>query len=72
MLADGLALGVLQWMRLDLAPGIGFDNHPETAADGGWMPILHAFPQPVAVREGGSLSLLAGHDRTSLILTPAA
>ncbi|MGK7866668.1 50S ribosomal protein L11 methyltransferase [Falsiroseomonas sp. E2-1-a20] len=71
VLADGLALGVLQWMQLDLAEGVGFHNHPETAADGGWMPILHAFPQPVPVTAGSTLALLAGHDRSSLILLPA-
>ncbi|MGG5889665.1 50S ribosomal protein L11 methyltransferase [Falsiroseomonas sp. HC035] len=71
VLADGLALGVLQWMQLDLAQGIGFDNHPEAAADGGWMPILHAFPQPVQVTAGSMLALLAGHDRSSLIILPA-
>jgi type II protein arginine methyltransferase len=71
VLADGVALGVLQWMHLDLAPGIAFANHPESAGDGGWMPILHSFPRPIPVRAGGSLALMAGHDRSSLILTPA-
>lgn len=71
ILADGLALGMLQWMQFDLAEGIAFANHPEGSADGGWMPILHAFPHPVRVTAGSDLALVTGHDRSSLIILPA-
>jgi type II protein arginine methyltransferase len=32
--------------------------------------VLHAFPQPIAVRAGDVLHLAAGHDRVTLILRP--
>jgi type II protein arginine methyltransferase len=68
--ADGIAAGIVQWMRVDLAEGITFDNHPDGYTDGGWLQVLHAFPQPIAVRAGDVLHLAAGHDRVTLILRP--
>ncbi|WP_285712544.1 50S ribosomal protein L11 methyltransferase [Erythrobacter oryzae] len=68
--ADGVAAGIVQWMQVDLAEGITFDNHPDGYTDGGWLQVLHAFPQPIAVRAGDVLHLAAGHDRVTLILRP--
>ena len=68
--ADGNAAGIVQWMQVDLAEGITFDNHPDGYTDGGWLQVLHAFPQPIAVRAGDVLHLAAGHDRVTLILRP--
>jgi type II protein arginine methyltransferase len=70
VLADGRAAGIVQWMQVDLAEGITFDNHPDGYTDGGWLQVLHAFPQPIAVRAGDVLHLAAGHDRVTLILRP--
>ena len=70
VLADGVATGIVQWMRVDLAEGIAFDNHPDGYTDGGWLQILHHFPQPIAVRAGETLNLAVGHDRVTLILQP--
>ncbi len=70
VLADGVAVGIVQWMQVDLAEGITFDNHPDGYTDGGWLQVLHAFPQPIAVRAGDVLHLAAGHDRVTLILRP--
>ncbi|WP_245270584.1 hypothetical protein [Rhizobium sp. Pop5] len=59
-------------MKVDLIEGVVFDNHPDGYHDGGWLQVLHTFPQPVEVRAGTSLSMLVGHDRTSLLMTPIA
>jgi tetratricopeptide (TPR) repeat protein len=67
---DGLATGIVQWMQVDLAEGISFENHPDTYTDGGWLQVLHSFAAPIAVRAGDVLYLAAGHDRVTLILRP--
>jgi tetratricopeptide (TPR) repeat protein len=67
---DGLAAGIVQWMSIDLSEGIAFDNHPNGYTDGGWLQVLHTFPEPLAVRAGDVLNLAVGHDRTSLIVRP--
>lgn len=68
--ADGTAAGIVQWMHVDLAEGISFDNHPGTYSDGGWLQVLHSFPEPIAVRAGDVLNLAVGHDRVTLIVRP--
>ena len=67
---DGTAAGIVQWMRIDLAEGIAFDNHPDGYSDGGWLQVLHPFPEPVAVRAGEVLNCAVGHDRVTLIFRP--
>lgn len=68
--ADGVASGIVQWMEVDLAEGITFDNHPDGYADGGWLQVLHTFPEPLEVEAGDVLHLAVGHDRTTLIIRP--
>lgn len=68
--ADGTATGVVQWMHVDLAEGVSFHNHPDGYTDGGWLQILHHFPQPIRVRAGETLELAVGHDRVTLIVQP--
>lgn len=72
VLADGTATGIVQWMHVDLAEGVAFENHPDGYTDGGWLQILHHFPQPIAVRAGETLDLAVGHDRVTLIVQPLA
>ncbi len=72
VLKDGIAVGIVQWMNLDVAEGVGFSNHPDENSDGGWLQVLHTFPQPISVAAGGQLDMMVGHDRTSLIVMPAA
>jgi type II protein arginine methyltransferase len=69
--ADGTAAGIVQWMKIDLADGIEFANHPDDYSDGGWLQVLHPFAKPVAVKAGSLLRVVAGHDRSSLILMVA-
>jgi len=70
VLDDGIATGIVQWMRIDLAEGVTFDNHPDGYTDGGWLQVLHNFPRPIAVRAGETLELAVGHDRVTLIVQP--
>lgn len=68
--ASGRAIGIVQWMHIDLWEGVTFDNHPESYADGGWLQVLHSFPEPIDVVAGEHLDLAVGHDRITLILWP--
>jgi len=70
VLEDGIATGIVQWMHVDLAEGVTFDNHPDGYTDGGWLQVLHNFPEPIAVRTGDTLDLAVGHDRVTLIIRP--
>ena len=70
VLASGTAIGMVQWLDIDLAENISFDNHPDTYSDGGWLQVLHPFAAPIAVRAGETLELAVGHDRMTLIVQP--
>jgi predicted RNA methylase len=70
VIEDGIATGIVQWMQVDLAEGISFDNHPDGYSDGGWLQVLHNFPAPIAVRAGDVLNVAVGHDRVTLIIRP--
>jgi hypothetical protein len=71
VLEDGVAVGVVQWMNVDLADGVAFSNHPDEYSNGGWLQVLHTFPQPIRVSAGEQLDVMVGHDRSSLIVMPA-
>ena len=67
---SGVAAGIVQWMQVDLAEGITFDNHPDGYTDGGWLQVLHTFPEPLEVEAGDVVHLAVGHDRMTLIIRP--
>jgi tetratricopeptide (TPR) repeat protein len=68
--ASGRAIGIVQWMHIDLGEGVTFDNHPDRYSDGGWLQVLHSFPQPIDMKAGETLDIAVGHDRITLILLP--
>jgi len=68
--ASGRAIGIVQWMKVDLIEGVTFDNHPDDYTDGGWLQVLHRFPAPIDVQAGQTLHLAVGHDRATLIIFP--
>jgi tetratricopeptide (TPR) repeat protein len=68
--AAGTIIGVVQWMHVDLLDEITFSNHPDDYHDGGWLQILHPFPEPIKAEAGETLSLIVGHDKASLIVLP--
>lgn len=70
--ASGRAIGIVQWMHIDLSEGVTFDNHPARYTDGGWLQVLHSFPGPIDVVAGQVLDIAVGHDRITLILLPLA
>jgi type II protein arginine methyltransferase len=70
VLADGTAIGIVQWLKIELAQDVVFDNHPDTYFDGGWLQVLHTFSAPIQVRAGQTFDFWAGHDRNSLIVAP--
>ncbi|QAY76392.1 50S ribosomal protein L11 methyltransferase [Sphingosinicella sp. BN140058] len=67
---SGRAIGIVQWMHIDLWPGVTFDNHPDRYSDGGWLQVLHSFPKPIDVTAGETIDIAVGHDRITLILLP--
>ncbi len=71
VLEDGVAIGIVQWIRVDLAEGVVFSNHPDDYFDGGWLQVLHTFPHPISVTAGEQVDVMVGNDRTSLIVMPA-
>ncbi|TCR79601.1 type II protein arginine methyltransferase [Rhizobium sp. BK376] len=71
VVSDGTAAGMVQWLKIDLAEGIEFENHPDDYPDGGWLQILHPFITPVPVKEGSTFRVIVGHDRSSLIVMAA-
>lgn len=48
---DGRCYGVLQWIRIGLAPGIAYENHPRDTVSV-WNKVLYAFPEPIEVSAG--------------------
>jgi type II protein arginine methyltransferase len=68
---DGLAVGIAQWLRVDLDGETVFTNPPEMSDGGGWQQVLHTFTQPLRVTAGQRVTLTVGHDRSSLIVTPS-
>lgn len=71
VVSSGMAAGMVQWLKIDLAEGIEFENHPDDYSDGGWLQILHPFQTPVPVEEGSVFKVIVGHDRSSLIVMAA-
>lgn len=67
---SGTAVGIIQWMQVDLAENCEFSNHPDAYMDGGWLQVLHPFPSPMPVTAGQRVELAVGHDRSSLIIVP--
>lgn len=52
----GRCYGILQWIGIELAPGITYDNHPRTT-ESVWNQMLYAFPEPVDLQEGDVLQI---------------
>lgn len=62
--ADGRCLGVLQWIRLEMDVDTVFENDPaDRQPVSGWQPVVYLFDAPVPVRAGGTVTLLAWHNR---------
>lgn len=52
----GRCFGVLQWLRIELAPGVIYENHPEDSHSH-WYPVLFSFPEPIDLAPGDTVVL---------------
>jgi predicted RNA methylase len=60
----GACHGVIQWIRLELAPGVVFDNHPSRPkAVSNWQHTLFGFGGPLRLAPGDVVVVEASHDR---------
>ena len=67
----GTALGLLQWLRLQLDDVETFENRPaEQVTPAAWRQVFHPFPRPVELHEGQALEVWAAHDLLSLAFAP--
>ena len=63
--AAGTCHGVIQWIRLELAPGVAFDNHPARPRPvTNWQHTVFGFGAPVRLEPGAVVTVQAAHDRT--------
>ena len=62
---DGTCHGVVQWLRVDLAPGVAYENHPSRPrAVANWQPTVFAFDAPLRLARGDTVTIEAAHDRS--------
>jgi type II protein arginine methyltransferase len=62
--SGGLCYGVIQWIRIDVAEGVVFDNHPSRRRPvSNWQHTIFGFTDPVQLEAGSVVSVAAMHDR---------
>jgi len=65
----GRAVGVMQWLRLDLDEQTRFENHPLDANPAsGWQNIVYCFAEPLALEANKKIGILVEHDRTKVVV----
>ena len=65
----GRCFGVVQWLRLDLAEGLTYENRPSPGATiDGWGHMLYRFSEPIELKAGDHVRLLAQHNRRVLLI----
>jgi type II protein arginine methyltransferase len=64
----GEAIGVVQWIRLELDLLNSYDNRPSADApfNGHWTQIMYRFPRPRAVKAGDVVPLSVKHNRNQI------
>lgn len=68
----GAINGVVQWLRIALAPGVTYENHPLTHAGSHWTPLFYPIDRMADSNMGASVALHALHDEKSLSIRQAA
>lgn len=58
---DGVAEGLLRWLRLDFGEGVALENRPPLRSPS-WSPCLHLLPEPRVVRKGDVVRVEISHD----------
>jgi len=66
----GRCFGVVQWLRLDLTEGVSYENRPfpRTTSDS-WGHMLYRFSEPIELKTGDRVRLLAQHNGHSLLIS---
>jgi predicted nicotinamide N-methyase len=65
----GRCFGVVQWLRLDLIDDLVYENRPSPGATiDSWGHLLYRFSQPIEVKAGDHVRLLAQHNRRVLLV----
>jgi len=68
---SGTAIGLLQWLRLQLDDTEAFENRPaDMVTPSAWRQVFYPFTRPVELREGETLTLWAAHDLVSMAFAP--
>lgn len=63
----GLAVGIAQWLMLELDAETRYANRPSPdAGSNGWTHIVYRFPHPVRVKPGDFIRLVVRHDRAQI------
>jgi type II protein arginine methyltransferase len=66
----GRAVAIVQWLSLDVAEGITYENRPRGRHwSCGWTHILYRLPTPMMVAPGDRLRFDVRHNRTNLDVT---
>jgi hypothetical protein len=64
----GIALGIVQWIKLELDAHTQYENRPSPNApfNGHWTHVLYRFPKPLNVAPGDLIPLIVRHYRTQI------
>lgn len=70
---SGAASVLVQWIRLELDDAAHYENRPisRSQAENHWTQILHRFPRPLRVEAGGTVRLIARHNRQQISISIA-
>jgi type II protein arginine methyltransferase len=65
----GRCFGLMQWLRLDLVEGLVYENRPSLSATiDSWGHMLYHFPEPIELKAGDRVRLLAEQIRDVLLI----
>lgn len=60
----GRCYGLIQWIRIELAAGIVYENHPSRPrAVSNWQHTIYGFDEPLQLQAGSVVQVRAWHDR---------
>jgi type II protein arginine methyltransferase len=69
---SGRCVGVAQWLKLDLDAETTYENRPAAdAGANGWMHVVYRFPEPIELKAGQEVHLIASHTRTDMTVALA-
>ena len=67
---DGVAGGVLQWIRLCFDQDLVLENAPECPSET-WTPLCHLFPAPAPLKRGDIFRVCVSFDEKHIFIEPA-